>query len=446
MSQGTMAPQRVAITTEEAIQINLHVLNALFGTSPKQVGVRLWNGILWPDEAPRPVVLALKHPGALRAMFLPGTELGLAEAYLFDDVDIVGELEPVFGLAESLLERASDWRTRWRVMRDLLRLPKGGVQRTTPRGRAQLRRRRHSIERDRAAIRYHYDVSNAFYQLWLDERMVYSCGYFRSPEDTLDVAQAQKLDYICRKLRLRPGQRLLDIGCGWGGLVLWAAEHYGVDATGITLSEPQAELANRRIAAAGMADRCRVEVRDYRQVPGEACYDALVSVGMFEHVGEALLPEYFRRARTLLRPGGPMLNHGIACRPRPAGRRRGATLSASYVFPDGELVPLSATLRAAEGAGFEVRDVESLREHYARTLRHWVQRLEARHDEALQHVDEVTYRVWRLFMAGSAHGFTSGRLNVYQTLLVNPGPAGHSGQPLTREDWYRDHRRGATTP
>ena len=436
MSQGTVTPRRTEITTEEAIRINRRVLNALFGDGPKQVGVRLWNGIAWPDEEPRPATLALKHPGALRAMFLPGTEVGLAEAYLYDDVDIEGEMEQVFDLAESLVTHAGDWRTRLRLARDLLRLPKGATARATRRGRARLRGRRHSIARDRAAIRYHYDVSNDFYRLWLDEWMVYSCAYFRSAEDSLDDAQARKLDYICHKLRLQPGQRLLDIGCGWGGLVLWAAERYGVDATGITLSQPQAELANRRIAAAGLADRCRVEVRDYREVPGEECYDALVSVGMFEHVGEELLPEYFRRARALLRPGGAFLNHGIASRAGDPTSGHRVSFSNVYVFPDGELVPVSATLRAAEEAGFEVRDVESLREHYARTLRHWVRRLEARHDEARQCVDEVTYRVWRLFMAGSAHGFSSGRLNVYQALLAKPDAAGHSGLPLTREDWY----------
>lgn len=421
---------------EGAIGINQRVLRALFGDRPTGVGVRLWNGIAWPDDEPRPVTLALKHPGALRAMFLPGTEIGVAEAYLYGDVDIEGDLERVFDAADVLMARVGDWRARLTLARDLLRLPKGVTPRTTRRGRARLRGRRHSIERDRAAIRYHYDVSNDFYRLWLDERMVYSCAYFRSENATLDDAQAQKLDYVCRKLRLRPGQRLLDIGCGWGGLVMWAAERYGVDATGITLSQPQAELANRRIAAAGLADRCRVEVLDYRQVPGKECYDALVSVGMFEHVGEALLPEYFRRAWTLLRPGGPFLNHGIACRAGASTVGQHSSFNNVYVFPDGELVPINTTLRAAEGAGFEVRDVESLREHYARTLRHWARRLEASHDEALQFVDEVTYRVWRLFMAGSAHGFASGRLNVYQALLVRPDAAGTSGQPLTREDWY----------
>jgi len=427
------------MSTGSAIDASRRVLEALFGAGQTPIAVRLWNGDDWPDTAPRPVTLVLKHPGALRAMFLSGTELGLAEAYLYDDFDIEGDLEQVFGFAESLVARIGDWRTRLVVARNLLRLPRGprtAAHATTPRGRARMHGRRHSPERDRAAIRYHYDVSNDFYRLWLDDRMVYSCAYFASPDEPLDRAQERKLDYLCRKLRLQPGQRLLDIGCGWGGLVRWAAERYGVEATGITLSGPQAELANRRIAAAGLTERCRAQVLDYREVPGEGTYDALVSVGMFEHVGEDLLPSYFRRAWTLLRPGGAFLNHGIARREGAVTAGQRASFNNVYVFPDGELVPINATLRAAEGAGFEVRDVESLREHYACTLRHWVQRLEARHEEALRHVDEVTYRVWRLFMAGSAHGFSSGRLNVYQTLLIKPNPGGGSGLPLTRADWY----------
>jgi cyclopropane-fatty-acyl-phospholipid synthase len=265
--------------------------------------------------------------------------------------------------------------------------------------------------------------------------MVYSCGYFETAATDLDTAQLRKLDMICRKLRLRPGMRLLDVGCGWGGLVLHAALQYGVDATGITLSAPQVELASQRIAAAGMNGACRVELRDYREVEVDHGYDALVSVGMFEHVGEKMLPGYFEQAARLLKPGGVFLNHGIASRATdPAGH--GPRFSDTYVFPDGELVPVNTTMRAAEEAGFEVRDVESLREHYALTLRHWVRRLEAAHEQALRHVDEPTWRVWRLYMSGSAHGFRSRRLNVYQALLALPDSGGASGLPLTRDDWY----------
>jgi cyclopropane-fatty-acyl-phospholipid synthase len=422
--------------SDEAARLTWHLLDELFhGDRSHNISVRLWNGRCWPDEAPRPATIVLKHPGALRKMFLPGTELSLAEAYLYDDFDIEGDIEAVFKLADALVEATSGWRKKLSIGRDLLRLPSSDDHRHGQRGPAGLSGKQHSIERDRQAVTYHYDVSNDFYALWLDRRMVYSCAYFHSPDEDLDTAQERKLDYICRKLRLRPGQRLLDVGCGWGGLVMHAAERYGVDATGITLSQPQTDLANQRIAAAGLSDGCRVQVRDYRQVDEPAGYDALVSVGMFEHVGAAMLPAYFAQALRLLRPGGVFLNHGIASRATDQ-LQHGPSFSDTYVFPDGELVPINVTLRTAEAAGFEVRDVESLREHYALTLRHWVRRLETQHEQALTFVDEPTYRVWRLFMSGSAHGFTTGQLNVYQTLLVKPDEGGGSGLPLTRTDWY----------
>jgi len=421
--------------------VALRVIGRIFaGPATSDLGVRLWDGTRWPDEAARRATLVLRHPGSLRAMFLPGSELALAEAYLYDDFDIEGEIEVVFALADELARATSGWRTKLGVAADLLKLPRGRRRAAVGRGPARLAGRRHSIPRDRRAVTYHYDVSNDFFALFLDRRMAYSCAYFSSAGDDLDTAQERKLDYICRKLRLRPGQRLLDLGCGWGCLLLHAARHFGVTADGITLSRPQAELAARRIAAAGLTDRCRAQVQDYREVDGSEPYDALASVGMFEHVGEALLPEYFARAYTLLKPGGVFLNHGIASRANEAVAH-GPGFSDSYVFPDGELVPANVTLRAAEGAGFEVRDVESLREHYVLTLHHWVRRLEAHHQDALAHVDEPTYRVWRLYMAGAAHGFATGCHNVYQMLLVRPDPQGRSGLPLTRADWYRNGPR-----
>lgn len=423
------------MSPDASSRITRELLEELFGPDRERVGVRLWDGDCWPDDTPRPVTLILRHPGALRAMFLGGSELELGEAYLYDDFDIEGNIESAHALAEGLVQRVDGWRARLRLVRQLRQLPAERRRRSTRRGRARLRGRVHDAERDRAAVTYHYDVSNDFYALWLDSHMVYSCAYFACEDDDLDTAQARKLDYICRKLRLKPGQRLLDLGCGWGGLVMHAAQNYGVDATGITLSSPQAELAGARIVSAGLKNRCRVQVRDYRDVEDWGSYDALVSVGMFEHVGEALLPEYFQRAWRLLRPGGIFLNHGIARRATDTPAR-GPSFSSTYVFPDGELVPIGTTVRVAEAEGFEVRDVESLREHYALTLRHWVRRLEARHDEALEYVDEPTYRVWRLYMSGSVHGFANGRLNVYQTLLVKPDEQGRSGLPLMREDWY----------
>jgi cyclopropane-fatty-acyl-phospholipid synthase len=413
-------------------EIAIKILDDLFSEADlSEVGVQLWESTRWPDENPKRALLVLNHPGALRRMFLPGSELGLAEAYLYNDFDIEGDIEAIFGLAESLASVARDYRQRIKLGLNLLRLPRVGHHTPGIRGRSRMRGERHSIERDRQAIAYHYDVSNDFYSLWLDRNMVYSCAYFRTPEDGLDQAQIQKLDHICRKLRLRQGDRLLDIGCGWGGLVIHAAREYGVEALGITLSQPQAHLAMDRIAQANLGERARVAVKDYRELNDWGRYDALSSVGMFEHVGEARLETYFRRAHALLRPGGVFLNHGITRRasdpPRP-----GRTFSDVYVFPDGELSPISTSLRIAELVGFEVRDVESLREHYAITLRHWVHRLEQAHERALEFVDEPTYRVWRLFMSGSAYGFSTGRLNVHQALLVKPGPGGRSGIPLTR--------------
>ncbi len=424
------------IPDDPATRVTLRLLDTLFGDqSAGRVSVRLWNGVRWNAGPARSATLVLNHPGALRAMFLPGTEVALGEAYLFDDFDVEGDVEAIFDLADAPALQAMGWRQRLRLGRALLRLPaRAGGSRQI--GRARMRGRHHSVERDRQAVTAHYDVSNDFYALWLDRRMVYSCAYFQAVDEDIDTAQERKLDYICHKLRLQPGQRLLDVGCGWGGLVIHAARHYGVDATGITLSRPQAELANERIAAQGLADRCRVHVRDYRELDEPDAYDALVSVGMFEHVGAAMLPTYFAQAWRLLKPGAPFLNHGIAATASDQQVWRGPSFSEAYVFPDGELVPINASLRAAEEARFEVRDVESLREHYALTLRRWVRRLEGHHAEALEHVSEPTYRVWRLFMAGSAHGFTSGRLNLYQVLLVKPDEHGRSGLPLTRADWY----------
>jgi len=314
------------------------------------------------------------------------------------------------------------------------------VPRDTPApARARLHGRVHSLARDRAAVRHHYDVGNEFYALWLDRRMVYSCAYFPSGAEDIDEAQEAKLEHICRKLRLQPGERLLDIGCGWGGLVRYAAERYGVQALGVTLSEPQARWGQQRIAEAGLTDRCRVEVMDYREAT-EGPFDKIVSVGMFEHVGRSRLPEYFGRAWALLRPGGLFLNHGISGRPvPPVWRRLGrrASFINAHIFPDGDLVSVSDALGVAEAAGFEVRDVEGLREHYARTLRLWVQRLDAHRDEAVRLVGELKYRTWRIFMAGCAYAFADRRISVFQSLLAKPDAAGTVALPWSRGDIYR---------
>jgi cyclopropane-fatty-acyl-phospholipid synthase len=416
--------------------ITLSLLDKLLGKFPGEgFEVRLWDGSIWrtPGNRTPRFSLVLRHPGALRRMLLAGSEVAMGEAYIYDDIDVEGTLEDVFPLADFLLAQRPGTSERLKVAGNLLRLP-AGRRSSAGRQAARTRGRLHSLQRDRAAVTYHYDTSNDFFALWLGTRMVYSCGYFSSPADDLDVAQERKLEYICRKLRLRPGERFLDIGCGWGGLVMYASERFGADALGITLSKPQADLANQRIERAGLGARCRVEVKDYRTMDVPGGFDKIASIGMFEHVGEVQLPLYFAGARRLLRPRGVFLNHGIAA-PRSESDPRPPSFSERYVFPDGELQPIHTTLQAAAESGFEVRDVESLREHYALTLRHWIRRLEAHHDEAVRCTDEPTFRVWRLFMSGSAYGFATGRHNVYQALLVN-SENGNSGLPLTREDWY----------
>ena len=422
--------------TDATTERTLSLLQDIFGDCDSHgFGVRLWNGVNWAPEPAQSAqfTLVLNSPGALRRMLWDPSELTLAEAFIHDDFDVEGQSERLFPLGEHLISRRLNLWEKLQFGHRLLQLPN---EHRDPVGRqaARLKGPRHSVTRDRQAVTYHYDVSNAFYALWLDRRMVYSCAYFTDPDDDLDTAQESKLDYICRKLRLEPGDQLLDIGCGWGGLIMHAAHHYGVEAVGITLSEPQAELARSRIAEADLAGRCRVEVCDYRDLDEREAYDKLVSIGMVEHVGAARLPGYFKQAWRLLRPGGVFLNHGIA-ELADAPAKTGPTFVGTYVFPDGELPSIHTVLDAAEGCRFEVRDVESLREHYALTLRHWVDRLEAHQQEALQEVDPATYRVWRLYMAGSAHYFSRGYIGIYQALLVKQNQ-GKSGLPLTREDWY----------
>ncbi|MCL4544664.1 MAG: cyclopropane-fatty-acyl-phospholipid synthase family protein [Chloroflexi bacterium] len=347
------------------------------------------------------------------SILLPYGLAALDPAWCNADFDIQGSIEAVFPIVDDLLvDQQLGLAGKLHQAKRLFTLP--SRRHSHPGGYGpQLRGSAHSIERDRQAVSYHYDQSNEFFAQFLDRRMVYSCAYFVSPDEGIETAQTRKLDYICRKLRLKPGEQLLDIGCGWGGLILHAAQQYGVDATGITLSARQAELANERIRQAGLANRCRVELRDYREVEGTEVYDKLVSVGMFEHVGAAQLPTYFRQAWRLLRPGGVFLNHGI-CQATEQARHRGRSFIAKYVWPDGELETISTTLHAAEQTGFEVRDVESLREHYALTLHEWVRRLEAHCEQARAATDDVTYRIWRLYMAGSAYSFTKGNISIYQ--------------------------------
>jgi cyclopropane-fatty-acyl-phospholipid synthase len=399
------------------------------------VGIRFWDGSsLGAAEAS--AVIVVRSPAALRRMLWAPGELGLARAYVAGDLDIQGDVFAVLSLRDRLASGRGGPDLHLgatgvaRLARAAVALRALGLPPPRPAEEARLRGRRHSKKRDASAVRHHYDVPSDFYRIVLGESMTYSCAYFPSPKLSLEQAQDAKHDLVCRKLGLRPGMRLLDVGSGWGGMAIHAAKHYGVTAVGITLSPPQAELAAKRVVEAGMADRVEIRIQDYRDV-SDGPYDAVSSIGMFEHVGAALAPRYFGALFGLLAPAGRLLNHAIS---RPAGSsgidRR--SLIGRYVFPDGELLEVGRTVTAMQRAGFEVRDVESLREHYALTLRRWVANLEGRWEEAQRLSSSARARIWRLYMAGSALSFEAGRVSVHQVLGVKPGPQGFGGMPMTR--------------
>jgi len=426
--------------------------------SPRDFTIRLWDEAVIPAEAQPKFTLILNHPGALRRMFTPPVELSAGEAYIYGDYDIEGDIFALYGMLDALLSHNFTTTEAASLVREIQRLPDNGPKRTIIRQPARLHGKLHSRERDQEAIRFHYNVSNEFYSLWLDQQMQYSCGYFPSGKEDLDAAQVKKIELICHKLRLKAGERLLDIGCGWGGLVMAAAQNYGVEALGITLSDKQASYAQEKAARLGLTNKVRIEMCDYRDLEGES-FDKIVSVGMFEHVGRTHLPEYFSQAYRLLKPGGLFLNHGISARAYPAdlaklngldGSKPGlrqlqtyferkvlglGSFSQHYIFPDGELVPVSEANLIAEASGFEVRDVENLREHYALTLRNWVRRLEEKHNEVVSLVSESVYRTWRLYMSFSAVQFENWQIAVNQTLLAKPDK-GKVQLPMSRADLY----------
>ena len=401
--------------------------------------VRLWDGSELPATAPGAPSLRLHvcDPRALATITRHPDQLGLGRAWVSGALALDGDVEQALAACDRL--RGARFSTLDRV-RALALARRLGVPLLRPlpppAAEARLHGRRHSLRRDRTAVRHHYDVPTSFYRLVLGPSMVYSCAYFTAPDEPLEVAQERKLDLVCRKLGLRAGMRLLDVGCGWGSLLLHAAERYGVRAVGITLSESQAAEARRRVAEAGLADRVEVRVADYREL-ADGPYDAIASIGMVEHVGVAMLATYARRLAALVRPGGRVLNHGIVrLRPAPRSQR---TFIARYVFPDGELHPLSAVVTAFERAGLEVRDVEALREHYPHTLRAWSRNLARHRDAAIAQGGAERERVWRLYMAGATLAFERGEIGVFQTLAVRPG-APHRLPPL------RPWPERATTP
>lgn len=409
------------------------VLRTVFGDAyARHFNVALWDGTFVPAMGEARFTFRVNSPGALRAAFKPPVDLNAGRAFAAGLLDVDGDVEAAVDELFHLVQRPSP--------AAMLKL--GWLLRRLPRTRlpqlreAHLRGRRHSPARDRAAIGFHYDQPLEFYASFLDREMVYSCAYFDDGVETLEEAQRAKIDHTLRKLRLRRGERLLDIGCGWGALVIRAAREFGANVLGVTLSETQAREGSRRIAQAGLGGSARIELRDYREVRGS--FDKIVSIGMFEHVGRDKLPEYFGTAFRLLEPGGLFLNHGIALRGRDGRNGKATGFMGRFIFPDGELETISDALQFAERSGFEVRDVENLREHYARTLRAWVRNLETNRDAAIAAAGEQSYRAWRLYMAGSAQGFRSGRIAVYQSLLAKPQEDGAVNLPPTRRDLYTE--------
>jgi cyclopropane-fatty-acyl-phospholipid synthase len=380
------------------------------------VRVVFWDGDAVDGGMDVKVQLTVKSLRA--ALLLLRPTLGkIAKAYVEGALDIVGDVQDILRCGEDLV---------------------AGDSSTYQRKLSLLKWWKHTRPADRRSIQHHYDVGNDFYSLWLDQNRVYSCGYFAKDDDSLDVAQERKLDHICRKLNLKAGEKFLDIGCGWGGLVIWAAKNYGVQATGITLSDEQLAFSRNRIKQLGLQDKIEVRLMDYRDLSSDVQYDKIASVGMFEHVGRLNLPQYFSKIYSLLRPGGVVMNHGITTNSlddHGLGSDIGRFVD-EYVFPGGELVHLSTVVGEMASQGIEVWDAESLRPHYAKTLWEWVKRLEGASDHARELVGEKRYRIWKIYMAGSAHAFDRGWISIFQILGVRPLESGTVPYPSTRKHVY----------
>ena len=415
--------------------ITLSLLGKLL-PEERPFAVRLWDGTVLPSSTEPPkATLVIQGSDTMGRVLEPPLDLAAGEAYIRGDLDIEGDHEAVFEVIETFGPRLSplDWvqlaqgAASLRRHAGLSSLPLGTV----------LRGRKHSKERDQQAVQHHYDISNRFYELLLDPRLIYSCAYFPTGDETLADAQTAKLELLCRKLRLKPGERLLDIGCGWGGLAIYAAQNYGVEVVGVTLSQKQLDEGRNRVEQAGLSDKIELELRHYRDIEGD--FDKIVSVGMSEHVGGEQLPEYFKTAFDHLKPGGLMLNHAISQGSRandiPTSVISGE-LSERYIFPDGEIIPIWQTLKTAEETGFEVRDVEDLREHYAKTLRFWAQNLDTNWDAMVAEVGTELARLRRFHLSAAALQFAYGHVALHQALLAKPDAVGGVKIPPSRDDIY----------
>lgn len=415
------------------------VLGHVLGQPPK-FAITAWDASRVGPAAAK-TTIDVKNPIALRRLLWQPNELGLARAYIAGDLDVegdlIGALEETFSSSKPIEATPKiGARERLGVLKAAARVGAIGAPPKPPSGEVKLHGRRHSRRRDAAAVSHHYDVGNDFYRLLLDETMTYSCAHWTSdPSSTFTLADAQraKYDLVCTKLGLRRGMRLLDVGCGWGGMVMHAAQNYGVNALGITLSREQESLARQRVHDAGLDDQVEIRYCDYRELRDER-FDAISSIGMAEHVGAAAFAEYAGTLHRLLAPTGRLLNHQISMPDGASRARGGPSFINRYIFPDGELQPVGNVVKVLERAGFEVRDVESLREHYHLTLLAWLDNLRVNRVEAARIAGEERVRTWELYIAASAAGFNTGHLGIHQTLAIKPDN-GRSGLPRVRTQW-----------
>lgn len=422
------------------------VLQNVAETSDMAISVRLWDGTVFPlgpSAAQTGLVVALRGPGVIGALLRWPTLDHFVRQYATGGIELEGGDLITFGEAI----RAAKQKPKFKRLKKSILFPAVLPFLFAPADRGEVQ---HAFagendavpaaaRKDKDYIQFHYDVGNEFYKLFLDDEMVYSCGYFTEESNSLNQAQRDKLDMICRKLRLAPGEKMLDIGCGWGGLICHAAQNYGVEAHGVTLAQTQHDFVQEKIARLGLQGRVKVELKDYRDVEGT--YDKIASIGMFEHVGIANLPAYFAKLNSLLRDRGILLNHGIARRAKPAGvnankRRPEKKLISKYIFPGGELDNIGHTLQSIEASRFQVHDVEGWCRHYMLTTAHWCRRLTANRDAAIRSVGHERYRLWVAYLAGVSFGFQDGTLQIFQVVASKHARRGLSELPLTRADLY----------